>query len=283
MWLTVGQRPGGLFAFGHFPPELRARLGLARTGSADRSDALSGVLAELDRSGRVIVAGDGFRLPWHVAFGRRHVPHWFVMLQSDSGPEVIDAFSCRNELGFQGAHRAVLPAAEVGSLLEGLPGDDPVLALRESLALGDEIALPENCAYQWLVARPVVDVRHASGASGADAVSLLAEHFRERGQDQEAYRQADDLWSIARHRAFHCRFAELLAERTGDETLKTWVGEHGAPLAKRWGHIAPLLMQATLALAAGRGASDSVSKTLERLADQERSASETLRQCSITI
>ncbi len=44
------------------------------------------------------------------------------------------------------------------------------------------------------------------------------------------------------------------------------------PLAKRWGHIAPLIMQATLALGAGREASGSLRDTLEDLAAREEAA-----------
>lgn len=271
LWLTVAERPDGLFAFAHFPPGLHARLGLARTGSSDRSQALSGVLEELDRSGRVIVAGDGFRLPWHVAFERRHVPHWFV-LGSGNGPSVIDPFSCRNELGVQRPHRAAISEDELAPLLEGLPGDDPVLAMRESLALGDEDPLPDGCLYQWFMASSVEGGRPPSGARGAEAVSLLASHLRQHGQDPLAYRQSDDVWSIARHRAFHCRHFERLAERTGDEALRAWVTQHARPLVRKWSHMAPLMMQATLALAAGREASGSVPATLEQLAELESEA-----------
>jgi hypothetical protein len=272
LWLTVAERPGGLFAFGHFPPDLRATLGLVRTGSGNPSHALAGVLSELAQRGRVIVAGDGFRLPWHVAFGRRHVPHWFVLIQSDKGPTVVDPFACRNELGVQDAHRATLSEAGLARLLEALPGGDPVLALRESLALGDETVLPDGFMHQWFIVASADGPRQLAGAHGADAVSALASHFRERGQDPLAYRQADDIWSIARHRAFHCRHAEDRAQDAGDEALATWVAEHGRPVARKWAHLAPLMMQATLALRSGRRTSESVPATLEQLAELERSA-----------
>ena len=48
--------------------------------------------------------------------------------------------------------------------------------------------------------------------------------------------------------------------------------EHGETLAKRWSHMAPLMMQAKLALAAGRAASSSVPDTLEDLAARELAA-----------
>ncbi len=268
LWLTVYERQGGLFAFGHFPPALRARLGLARTGSEHREHAHASVLEELERSGRVIVAGDGFRLPWHVAFGRRHVPHWFVLVRSETGPVIVDPFACRNELGVQHAHLGTVSEAQLAELLEGLPGDDPVLALRESLALGDETVLPEGCPYQWYLATPVDDARAGHGAGGPDAVSVLASHFRECGQDPRAYRQAEDIWSIARHRAFHCRHAE----RAGDQFLRSWAREYGSQLARKWSHMAPLMMQATLALEAGREASGSVAATLEQLGALEQAA-----------
>ena len=80
LYLSVTEAGAGRFAFGHFPAGLRQTLGLSRTGADDPAAAVEGVLAELGRSGRVIVAGDGYRLPWHVAFERRHVPHWFVIV-----------------------------------------------------------------------------------------------------------------------------------------------------------------------------------------------------------
>jgi hypothetical protein len=261
LWLALTEEDDGLFGFGHFPPALRPYLGLVRTGSDDPQQAVEGILAELARSGRVIVAGDGFNLPWHVAYGRVHVPHWFVLTE---GPEVVDPFACRNELGVQVANRQEIDEDDLATLGVALPGDDPVLRLRESLALGD-VTPPRVDRYQWLVSDEVGDTRPPQGPIGPDAVRRLARHFRERGQSLDAYRQADDMWSIARHRAFLVRHA---AERGADE----WVEEHGAPLARRWGHIAPLVMQATLALGAGRAASASVQDTLEELADREAAA-----------
>jgi hypothetical protein len=284
LWLTVGERPDGLFAFAHFPPGLRAGLGLVRTGMDGAApDAVAAVLQELGRSGRVIVAGDGFQLPWHVAFKRRHVPHWYVVLDAPEGPTVLDPFACRNELGLQEASRRVVGEDELEQLITGLPGDDPVLALREALALGDDAGLPARLRYQWYVRGAVGEQRAPAGAHGPDAVLLLASHFRADGQEPSAYGQADDLWSIARHRAFLCRYAQQRASTDGNEALANWVGEHAAPLAKKWGHIAPLVMQASLALSAGRAASASVPDTLEQLAELERSAAAAFTQNSFTI
>jgi hypothetical protein len=105
-------------------------------------------------------------------------------------------------------------------------------------------------------------------------VRRLARHFREQGQRSESYRQADDLWSVGRHRAFVVRRAEALAADTGGAGVSAWTAEHGAPLAARWTHVAPLLMQARLAIDAGRAPSQSLAEALEELADRESAAAE---------
>ncbi|MHB8243211.1 MAG: hypothetical protein ACYDHN_14630 [Solirubrobacteraceae bacterium] len=273
--LGVLEAGDGLFGFSHFPPGLRAELGLVRVGlEGSEADMLGGVLSELERSGRVIVAGDGFRLPWHVAHGRRHVPHWYVLAGEPDRLEAIDPFACRNDLGLQAATRTPIARADLGELLVGLPGGDPVLELRERLALGDECPMPSGSC-QWFVRGEVTDSREPAGAKGPAAVLALARSFHEHGQELDAYRQADDIWSIARHRAFLARHAAAVADDTAREGLAEWAREHGQTLAKRWSHMAPLLMQATLALAAGRTASASVPETLEELAEREQAAAQT--------
>jgi hypothetical protein len=270
--LTLVSAGDGLFGFAHFRPRLRAELGLVRVGvDGPATDAVDGVLDELRRSGRVIVAGDGMRLPWHVAHGRRHLPHWYVLTGQADRLEVVDPFACRNELGVQEAARTPIVRENLAALLVGLPGGDPVLELRERLALGDESDLPGGRC-QWFVAGEVSDSRVPLGASGPEGVLVLARHIREHGQDPGAYAQADDIWSIGRHRAFLAARAAAVAADRADEELEAWVNEHAEPLARRWSHMAPLLMQATLTLSAGRSASSSVPDTLEDLAGRERAA-----------
>jgi hypothetical protein len=252
LWLTLTDEGGGLFGFGHFPPTLRASLGLVPRGSGDEDDALAAILDELASNGRVILAGDGRRLPWHVAYRRRHVPHWFLVAGDPRQPLVVDPFACVNELGRQEATTRELAVGDLGRIIGALPQEDPVYALRESLALGDDLRPLPPGRFRWFAHETVEETRPPEGRLGPDAICRLAEHFRARGQDASAYRQVDDIWSIARHRAFLARLEEPVA-----------------PLAERWGHMAPLLMQATLALAAGRPASASVPDTLEQLAALE--------------
>jgi hypothetical protein len=273
--LSVVSAGDGLFGFAHFPPRLRAELGLLRMWlDGSGAEAVEHVLAELGRSGRVIVAGDGFRLPWHVAYGRRHVPHWYVLAGTADRFEAVDPFSCRSELGVQEPTRRPIAHENLAELLIGLPGGDPVLELRERLALGDDCPPASGGSCQWFVCGEVGDSRAPEGAEGSDGVLVLARHFREHGQDPRAYAQADDIWSIARHRAFLASHASAVAAQADDEALVAWVQVHAETLAKRWSHMAPLLMQATLALGAGRAASASVPDALEELAAREQAASQ---------
>ena len=252
--LVITEEGDGLFGFSHFPPGLAGALALARRGSDDLETALAGVRDELARHGRVIVSGDGFRLPWHVAHERTHVPHWFTLTGDPDRPTVVDPFDCRTELGHQKPTRRTLDAGELAAVLEGLPGDDPVLELREVFALGGDDRPLGAHRYGWLVEGDARAPRPAGGFEGPDALRRLARHFREHGHEPAAYRQADDLWSIGRHRSFAARRAE-----------------HLAPLAARWGHIAPLMMQARLSVAAGRSPSPSLVDALEDLAARETS------------
>jgi hypothetical protein len=274
LWLSLQDAGDALFGFGHFPPGLRASLALVRKGDDDPDAAVTGILDELGSRGRVIVAGDGFHLQWHVAFERRHVPHWFVLAAAAEGPLVVDPFACRNDLGWQEATLRSASPQELARLIIALPHDEPVFLLREALAFGDDARPVDHSRCQWFVRGEVDEVRAPEAYVGAGAVHRLAQHFREQGQSPDAYRQADDLWSIARHRAFLARYASDVADRRADRPLQEWVTEHAAPLAHRWGHVSPLLMQATLALEAGRSASSSLPETLDELAQWEAAAEE---------
>lgn len=268
--LTLVEAGHGLFGFSHFSPGLRADLGLVRRASDDDDEAVSAILAELERSGRVIVAGDGFHLPWHVAAGRRHVPHWFVLTGSPDALLVVDPFACRNDLGRQEAAQERIEPPALAALALAHPKNDQVVALREALALGDDARSGEGGRFEWLVCAPA-ETHAADGPNGPDAALRLARHFQDYGGEPDAYRQADDIWSVARHRAFLALYAAGVAE-SSDEGLRVWVDDHASPLARRWSHMAPLLMQATLALKAGRQPSSSVADKLEELAELEATA-----------
>jgi hypothetical protein len=270
--LTLVEADDGLFGFAHFSPGLREELELRRCASDDADEASAAILEELERSGRVIVAGDGYNLPWHVAAGRRHVPHWFVLAASPAEPRVVDPFTCRNDLGRQEATQLAIEPRSLAKLALSHPADDRVVTLRERFALGDDASDVIHGRFEWLAREPV-GARAPGGVSGPDATRRLARHFRDHLTDMDAYRQADDVWSIGRHRAFLAQYAARVAENSADE-LGAWVDGHAAPLARRWSNMAPLLLQATLALGAGRQPSTSVAETLEELADREAAAAQ---------
>lgn len=268
--LRLVDADNGLFGFVHFPSGLRTTLGLARRGADDSGEGVDGILAELDRHGRVIVAGDGFALPWHVAAGRRHVPHWFVLTGSSTAPVAVDPFACRNDLGRQEATLQPVDPKALASLAVAHPGDDDVVRLRESFALGNDARPLERRRLQWFE-RADAEIREAVGATGPAAISRLARHFRDHGAQADAYRQVDDIWSIARHRGFLAQYAAAAAANSGGAGAD-WLETHIEPLAKRWSHMAPLLMQASLAIGAGRQPTGSVAETLDELAERETAA-----------
>jgi len=270
LWLSVAEHDDGLFGFGHFPPGFGDALRLSVHAADDAIDARAAIAAEIERHGRVIVAADGYNLHWHVAHGRSHVPHWFTILANGQDATIVDPFAFRNELGWQEPVRVPIDVGELDSLILAVPYDDPVFRLREAWALGDGRLPVERHAYRWLSRAEGVRVDAPSTVQGPAAIRQLAKHFSSHGQDLGAYRQADDLWSIGRHRLFLAKVAGA------DPTLTEWVTAHADPIARRWSHVPPLLMQATLALESGRAASASVPETLEALAELEVTAASTL-------
>lgn len=272
LMLDMVEADGGLFGFVHFPRGVEARLQLRRTGSDDAAEAVVGILAELESAGRVIVAGDGNALPWHVAFGRRHVPHWFVLAGTAEQPVAVDPFAARNDLGLQEATLQAVDPATLTTLALAHPGGDDVVALREAFALGRDGRWVEPRRFQWFV-QGESDERAPNGASGPAAIRRLARHFREHGEEAGAYRQVDDIWSVARHRAFLTRLAAEHSALSGGP-VADWVETHLEPLAKRWSHMAPLLLQAVLAIGGGRPTTGSVATTLDELAEREQAAAD---------
>lgn len=269
--LAVVETDGLHFGFSHFPAELGRTLGLARCSSDDPTAAVASILDELAASDRVVVAADGFNLPWHVAHHRRHLPHWFVIARRDGDVAVVDPFTCRNDLGLQRPFFEKIDEGDLASLVAAVPLSDPVVALRETFALGVDDRPLAPAAFRWLRHTDVPKATPPQAIEGAAAIRVLADHFRRYAARLDAYRQADDLWSIARHRAFlsHC------SAQAGGE-LRRWNEEYGDPLARRWGHVAPLLMQAVLALEGGRTPTTSLPDTLDELAGREERAAAAL-------
>jgi len=219
--MRLTEEADGLFGFAYFPPRRRAELGLVRIGTDDEREALDGVGDELARSGRVIVAGDGFHLPWHVGAGRHTCPTGSCSPRRATGGEleIADPFACRNELGVQQPTRHAVASGELAGLLPALPGDNPgphaarAAGARRRHRRRDRPPLP-------VVRRRRGPASSASRtASTGRGRSRPRAPLRERGQDPSAYLQADDIWSIGRHRAFLVRYAQRLAAERGNAAL----------------------------------------------------------------
>lgn len=274
--LALEDAGGGLFAFGHFAPGFRSAVGLARACCDDADEAAWRIAEEASRSGAAIITADGHALPWHTAHGRRHLPHWFVVAPRDGGLEVLDAFTCRTDLGWQRPARLELTTEDIAALVGTVPADDPVLGLRERFALGDDDPVSAGC-FQWLVRSAPEPRRLMAGAQGSDAVHRLAQHFADHGSEVDAYRQSDDVWSVGRHRAL-CLDVARDAANAGDDERVEWLRVHGDPLATAWTKVPALCLHASLRAKAGSpDAGAQLAELLHDVADREAAAGRDLR------
>ncbi|MFJ2581770.1 hypothetical protein [Kitasatospora aureofaciens] len=258
---------GDRFRFHHHPRPLCHSLGLSLRTAPHWSGAADGILGELARSGRVVVAGDTFSLPWHPGFGRARAPHWFVL----SGDPLVadDPLGLTGELGRQQPVRVPVPADGLAGLCAALPPGSPVYELRESAVLGtpDPQVGP---AYRWLVQDGVVgapELPPADRMGGADALTALAAHFAQHAGEPDAYEQADDLWQALRQREFVAKaLAEERAAGVPVPDPDAWTEVLGL-----WRTLPPLLLHARLLARSGRvgRSATALPETLHRLAEAE--------------
>jgi hypothetical protein len=174
-YLAVRPADGGICEFIQFHTPLRGdtpghSLHLRRRHTPDPAEARARIIAEIARSGRAIVVGDTFNVPWQVAYQKSHAPHWFVMDgfadeapagSSDRLPgralrvHVTDRFEFINDAGEQRPFRGWVRADAIGSLAVASPDPNPVYALRDLRAFADTGGPPDGDAgiapdgYQW--------------------------------------------------------------------------------------------------------------------------------------
>ncbi|MBB5953680.1 hypothetical protein FHS29_000250 [Saccharothrix tamanrassetensis] len=259
--LALTGEPAGLFGFAHFAPGFAGRVRLARAGTDSADEALDRITAALRRAEPVVIAGDARWLPWQHA--RESAPHWFTVVAHPEGVEVLDALAMRTAHGEQRPTRTVVPIGDLPGLLLSVPVGDPVFALRERFALGDDAGPPVH-RYRWAEIGDGPVGPAPQGIRGPDALRVLARHFREHATEPDAYRQVDDLWSVARHRACAVRRAAELGPGSHD-----WTQRYGRELDRRWAQVAPRAMYAAMSGGAGAPA---LSDLLDDLAELEQSA-----------
>lgn len=262
--LTLTDEPDGLFGFVHFAPDFGARARLVRAGTDSADEAVGRITAALGRGEPVVVAGDTRWLPWQVGHGGDPAPHWFTVVAHDEGVEVLDALAMRNTRGEQRPVRTVVD--DLRGLLLSVPVHNPVIALRERYALGDD-AGPITHRHRWLEIGERPAGPAPGGSRGPAALRTLARHFRDHATDPDAYRQVDDLWSVGRHRAFAVRRWTELADDCPAERDR--VQRYGDDLRRLWAQVPPRAMYAATSGGAGAGV---LSDLLDELADLESAA-----------
>lgn len=242
-----GPLPGtGLLAFSHHDPPLHflpdgTRLRYASAGSLD--DLHSGVATELARHGRVIVMADSSRLPWSVDRDGGPRPHWFVVTAAARKRwQVSDPFAAHLPgHGDQAPFTGWVEDTELHPALTLTGPWSPAQRLRNDLALGRSVPMPQ-APHVWL-ARTTARGKDGPGSGHGDepragpgdgwalgrpgVLRAVAELFRPANPDPFA--QIDDLWAMAGHHVFACRWWLAWASIDGAgskqaaEELRQWV------------------------------------------------------------
>ena len=192
-YLAIRPAEGGICEFIQFHTPLRGdtpthSLHLRRRHTADPAEARDRITAEIARSGRAIVVGDTFNVPWQVAYQKAHAPHWFVAdsLTGDVPPaagdgaagtalaakgagaaeraggaeragaaHVTDRFEFVNDAGEQQPYGGWVSTGDIASLAAANPDPNPVYALRDLHAFADTDDTRDTDAgiaatgYQW--------------------------------------------------------------------------------------------------------------------------------------
>ncbi|MCD1257291.1 hypothetical protein B5M42_000380 [Paenibacillus athensensis] len=172
LFMAVRPAPeaGALLSFMHYHTSLRN--GLVRRTAATREEAVVGIVGELVRSGAVIIAGDTIRLPWTLACGLKHTPHWFVADGWDEAGRRIhlrDVFEFVDDQGEQPPYSGWVDEAQLAGLLGTSPYLGEALLSREQTAFGDleDRALIGFERFQWFEAIEA-DEAEAAAAAGAN-------------------------------------------------------------------------------------------------------------------
>ena len=258
---------GGLFRFEHsVVPPVRA-LGLTLAVAAHWDVAWPAMRAELQKRGRVVIAGDAFRLPWHRAtYQAHHASRWFLLSQDQNRYIAQDPMAAVNDYGRFDPTTVQLTESELANVCRSVVGMSTVTALREQSSLGVPDAGVDQ-RYRWLKSvedRTQGDVETLESAAPSDGIDQIHVFLAERAGDPAAYRQADDLWHAVRQREFVS--ASLTADPWVDVDPAVW-----EPVLERWRSIPPLLMYARLLAESGRTghAVSTLLDTLQWLAEAE--------------
>lgn len=261
-------RPEGeLFAFNHHDTPLRPP-GLRRFGTDHVRELHRGLADAHERDGRVIVVADVHNLPWSTGFRRRHAPHWCVVDgRRDGAWHFTDRFTMLDAWGEQTPWHGWISDDELPEVL--VRGElRPQQVLRERLAFGDEEPPPPRTRYQWFSSAPTASATPVCAPAGdwlvgERAVHRLIEHFTEHGARAQAYRQADDLWVVGRHR----RLRHLALARTLPADHPSVI--EACDLADAWERVPMTLSYAAESVRRGRPRLAALRRSLSEVAERE--------------
>jgi hypothetical protein len=228
-------------AFSHHDPSLdRLPDGtrLQYVGAPSPALALRGVAEEIAAHGRALVVVDSARLRWSPTYGLAPAPHWLLVDDhAHARWHVVDRFSGLLPDGEQQPFAGWLDAAHLRAAM-ALPAWSPLQKLRNLLAFGAPLEVPERARAVWL-RRDGSEPRSAAELEGRwlvgdrEALPFLADRLAESGADGAAY--LDDLWAAAGHRSF--AYGWQLAAGEADERRRQALE---AALAA-WGKLPQLL------------------------------------------
>lgn len=271
-------------------------LELRRRWTTSVEEARAAILSECRRSGLVIVSGDAYRLPWSVAFGCRHAPHWFVVDSVEPAGRalhVVDMFAYVDDLGTQEPYDGWAPLDVLGIP----PAPCPTESYRGVWAFGREDPLPPAPAgsIEWFEAAApahgiacnpdaLLDLL-AFGCSRYDGSSLrpdlagwsvgvsalfaLVTWLGDRLDDRRLYVASDDLWVAYRNRLSFAHALGRAAAFAGRPDLCRLAEHVRDVLAPAWSAIPRIMRYNASCLDRGRAPRRLVVDLLQQIAEQE--------------
>lgn len=231
---------------------------------ADARDALRD---ELLGSGHVIAVAHSALLPWAPAAPEGSgAPHWIRLLDArEDGWLVEDRFDALLPHGAQQPFRGRLDEEQVRRLLTPVAPKRPEVRLRDRMALGQEVPVPEDGDYSWLAFMPSPDPDQGAGRTAVDEVwieepaevcAVLAQRLAADPALLEAH--LEDLWAASRHQRF----------RLQSPAVRAALGEEAAEqAAASWDELPVALRFAAQSARRGRARPGVVQQVFTRLAD----------------
>lgn len=271
-------------------------LELRRRWTTSVEEACEAIASECRRSGLAIISGDAYRLPWSVAFGRRHAPHWFVVdfvEPAGRALHVVDTFAYVDDLGTQKPYDGWTTLDVLGIP----PALCPAELYRGVWAFGREDPLPPAPAgsIEWFeAAAPAHGIACnpdallnllASGCSWYDGSSLrsdladwlvgvsalfaLVAWVGDRLDDRRLYVASDDLWVAYRNRLSFANALGRAAAFAGRPDLHQLAEQVRDVLAPAWSAIPRIMRYNASCLDRGRSPRRLVVDLLRQIAEQE--------------